>query len=421
MILALAVNMDWEMTQMDVKGAYLNGNLEEEVYMKQPEGYDDGTEKVCRLIKTLYGLKQAGREWNKKLNASLMGQGFRRLDADPCAYIRETDDHIEIITVWVDDLLVFADRSDVMDKLKKEIQTLYEVSDLGSPQKIVGIEIDRNRTEGRLKISQMQYIENLLAKYNMTDCKPVATPMDTSVDLDDEDELPEDSPLRALYASLVGSLMFLAIATRPDISATVRKLTTFISRPGQVHWNAAKRVLRYLKGAKTLGITYVKDQNFDRKNVLQGFSDASFNTDTDAKSVTGYAFTSAGGAVTWGSRKQGLMALSATEAECLALTETTQEAMWLRTLLDNLSLKQMVPTSIEEDNQGTIALTENPQFHRRSKHYNPKLYYIREKIAEKAIDVNYCATGEMTADVLTKPLAKPAHDAHVKRLGMTLD
>jgi hypothetical protein len=148
---------------------------------------------------------------------------------------------------------------------------------------------------------------------------------------------------------------------------------------------------------------------------MSWFLDASFNLDTDAKSVTGYAFTSAGGAVTWGSRKQGLMALLATEAECLALTKTMQEAMWLRTLLDNLSLKQMVPTSIEEDNQGTIALTENPQFHQQSK------YYICEKIAEKAIEVNYCATGEMTADVLTQSLAKPVHNAHVKRLGMALD
>ena len=148
MILALAVNMDWEMTQMDVKGAYLNGNLEEEVYMKQPEGYGDGTDKVCQLIKTLYGLKQAGREWNKKLDASLKGQGFHSLLADPCVYIRETEDHLEIITVWVDDLLLFADTSDIMDNLKKEIQTLYEVSDLRSPQKIVGIEIDHNCTEG---------------------------------------------------------------------------------------------------------------------------------------------------------------------------------------------------------------------------------------------------------------------------------
>ena len=157
--------------------------------------------------------------------------------------------------------------------------------------------------------------------------------------------------------------MFLAIATRPDIAAAVRKLTTFISRPGQAHWNAAKRVLRYLKGTKTLGITYVKENNFDKHDVLQGYSDTSFNQDIDAKLITGYVFSSAGTMVTWGSRKQGLMALSATEAECLMLIEAMQEALWLHTLLNDLSFTQMVPTPIEEDNQSTIALTENPQFH----------------------------------------------------------
>ena len=154
-----------------------------------------------------------GKSGTKKLNASLKGQGFHSLLADPCVYICKTEDHLEIITVWVDDLLLFANTSDIMDNLKTEIQTLYEVSDLGSPQKIVGIEIDCNCTEGQLKISQTQYIENLLAKYNMTDCKPVATPMDVSINLDDEEELPEDSPLRELYASLVGLLMFLVIVT----------------------------------------------------------------------------------------------------------------------------------------------------------------------------------------------------------------
>ena len=131
--------------------------------------------------------------------------------------------------------------------------------------------------------------------------------------------------------------------------------------------------------------------------------------------------SSAGAAVTWGSQKQGLMALLATEAECLTLTEATQEASWLRTLLNDLSFTQMVPTPIEEDNQSTIALTEIPQFHRWSKHFNPKLFYLREKIADEEIDVNYCATGDMPADVLTKALPKPAHKAHVKSLGMTLD
>ncbi len=351
----------------------------------------------------------------------LREQGFDQLQADPCAYIRETAEHFEIITTWVDDLLLFTDTAETMNKLKEELQTLFEVTDLGSPQKIVGIEIDHDRIRGRLKISQAQFIDNLLAKYNMADCKPVATPMDASVNLDEEDELPEASLIRALYSSLVGSLMFLVIATRPDIANAVRRLASFMSRPGEVHWIAAKRVLRYLKGTRTLGITYIKGKDLNKQCPLRGCSDANFNSENEAKSVTGFVFTCAGGAISWGSRKQTLTALSTTEAECLALTETAQEAIWLRTLLGDLKLVQTLPTPLQEDNQGAIALSENPQFHRRLKHFLPKLHFIREKISDKTISVEYCATDELMADVLTKPLPKNAHQSHVHQMGMTVD
>lgn len=214
MILALAVNFNWELMLMDVKGAYLNGNLEEEVYMLQPDGFGDGTNKVCHLIKTLYGLKQAGQEWNKVLDTCLKGKGFKNLGANPCAYIWKTDGLIDIIAAWVDDLLLFLDTTQMMNKLKAELKTLFDVTDLGSPQKIIRIEIDHNRTKGQLKISQTQYIDHLLEKYNMTNCNPVATPMDPSVNLDNVEELPEDSPIWELYHTLIGELMYLSIATR---------------------------------------------------------------------------------------------------------------------------------------------------------------------------------------------------------------
>jgi hypothetical protein len=215
--------------------------------------------------------------------------------------------------------------------------------------------------------------------------------------------------------------MFLAIATRPDIIFAVVKLATYISRLGQTHWVAAKRILRYLKGTKDLGIIYVKEKDFNKANLLRGYSDASFNSEANAKSMTGYTFLSAGAAITWGSRKQTLTALSSTEAECLALTEASQETVWLRTLLSELKFPQLEPTPIMEDNQGTIALTENPQFHRRSKHFNPKLHFIRDQITDKQVTIKFCETSQMTADVLTKALSKPVHEAHIKGLGMASD
>jgi hypothetical protein len=321
----------------------------------------------------------------------------------------------------VDDLLLFSDTTQMMNKLKAELKTLFDVTDLGSPQKIVGIEIDHDRTKGQLKISQTQYINHLLEKYNMTNWDPVATPMDPSADLDNAEELPEDSPIQELYRTLIGELMYLSIATRPDDANTIQKLASYVSHPGEIHWRAAKRALRYLKGMKTLGITYTKDPNLDRQCLLHGSSDASFNSEEGGKSIMGYVFTCAGGAISWGSQKQSLTALSATEAECLALTEATQEAVWLRTLLEELHLPQTLPTPIQEDNQGMIALSKNPQFHRRLKHCLPKLYFIHEKVSDRMIRIKYCPTEEMMADVLMKALPKAAHQSHVQRMGMTVD
>jgi hypothetical protein len=206
-----------------------------------------------------------------------------------------------------------------------------------------------------------------------------------------------------------------------NIIFAVVKLATYISRLGQTHWVAAKRILRYLKGTKDLGIIYVKEKDFNKANLLRGYSDASFNSEANAKSMTGYTFLSAGAAITWGSRKQTLTALLSTEAECLALMEASQETVWLCTLLSELKFPQLEPTPIMEDNQGTIALTENPQFHRRSKHFNPKLHFIRDQITDKQVTIKFCETSQMTADVFTKALSKPIHEAHIKGLGMASD
>ena len=182
-ILALAVKEDWEIQQMDVKGAYLNGDLKEKIYMKQPEGFSDGTAQLCRLIKTLYGLKQSGREWNNKLNSKLHNIGFERLQSDPCIYIRKTN-RIEIITVWVDDLLLFTKDKIQMDNLKRELDNLFEITDLGEPSKLIGIEITRDRANGTLTISQTKYIESILEKEKMDNANPVSTPLDPNVKLE---------------------------------------------------------------------------------------------------------------------------------------------------------------------------------------------------------------------------------------------
>ena len=230
----------------------------------QPHGFTDGTNRVCRLVKTLYGLKQSGREWNQEFNSKLTGRRFRRTQSDPCVYVRKDKHHTEIITVWVDDLLLFTDTEKRMKNLKSELGELFEVTDLGEPSKIVGIEMCRDRKAGTLRLTQMKYIESLLRQYGLENTNSVGMPMDPNIKLSAAPETENDEPgaRSNSYASLIGSLMYLAVATRPDIVFAVYQLASYTANPSMQHWTAAKRVLRYLSGTRNWGITYRKNSNF---------------------------------------------------------------------------------------------------------------------------------------------------------------
>jgi hypothetical protein len=270
--------------------------------MAQPEGFEDGTGRVCRLKKTLYGLKQSGREWNIELNTRMTNLGFKRLQADVCVYIRKTAGGIEIITVWVDDLLLFTNTPSLMQKLKDQLKTKFDITDLGEPKKIVGIEITRNRPKKSIRISQTRFIETILAKENMKSCNPVGTPFEPGVGLT-KNTGEQDSEMQKRYASLIGSLMYLAVATRPDIAYTIHRLTTFTANPSKEHMGAAKRVLRYLSGTRELGITYRRLDDTEVR--FYGWTDADFANDAqDRISISEYVFKLGEGAITWSSKKQ---------------------------------------------------------------------------------------------------------------------
>ena len=249
-ILALAVKNDWEIQQMDVKGAYLNGDLKEEIYMNQLEGFDDGTSRLCHLIKTIYGLKQSGQEWNHKLNTKLTEMGFERLQSDPCIYIRKTNS-IEIITVWVDDLLLFTNSKDRMDALKRELANQFKITDLGEPNKLVGIKITQDKENGTLTISQTKYIEAILEKYGLENANSVSTPLDPNIKLEPQQMHNDASTINGNYASLTGSLMYATIGTRPNIAYAVNKLCLFNNNPDMIHWTAAKKGTKISKRDKT--------------------------------------------------------------------------------------------------------------------------------------------------------------------------
>lgn len=417
-ILAIAIIKGYSILQMDVKGAYLNGTLKEKVYMTQPEGHNDGTGRVCLLVKTLYGLKQSGREWNKELDAKLKKYAFTRLKSDPCVYVRRKGDDVAIITVWVDDLLLFASSDDILQSVKTQLCAEWEITDLGEPSKIIGIEITRIR-DG-IKISQEKYVESILKREGMEGANPVSTPMDPHEKLVPNPDGNEGNRSNS-YARLLGELQFLANATRPDIAFAVNKLSAYTANPSLQHTGALKRILRYLAGTKSYAITYSKyhpQRVLEGQNLFHGYADAAYNNTDDRKSTSGYVFQMGGGAVTWRSKKQSTIALSSTEAEYVALCEAGREACWLRNLLEELGESQLSPTLIKGDNDGSIAMARNPQFHKRSKHIETKWHWVRDMVENETIALESCRDPDQTADVLTKPLPRPKYRKHVTEMGL---
>ena len=305
------------------------------------------------VIKSLYGLKQAGREWNIEFNEQLKTHGWNPSMVDPCAYFRKTMEGLEIIVVWVDDLLLFASNKALMMKMKSELQSIFEITDLGEPTRIVGIEIDRDRTKNTITISQKQYLQMILEKEGMENANPVGMPMDPGIQLNPSERESEGSYEEygsKSFTSLIGSLMFLAVATRPNIAFTVYRLGSFMSNPNMSHWTAAKRVLRYLSGTRDYGLTYRTDKPVPGNNHFVGYSDTSYANNADQTSVSGYVFLMNGAAISWGSKKQNDVALSSTESEYIALAEAAREAIWLWNLLHGLEYTQPQPTKLYSEN-----------------------------------------------------------------------
>jgi Reverse transcriptase (RNA-dependent DNA polymerase) len=384
--------------------------------MQQPKGCEDGINQVCRLIKPLYSLKQAGCEWNDKLDVKLKVHDYKCLFADPCAYIWWDAGNFGILTVWVDDSLLFASSDSTMDRMKEMLHSEWEVTDLGEPSKIVSIKV--THSDNSISISQAKYIENLLQKEWMSEVNPVCMPMDPHIqlvpNLDDNEHNRSNS-----FSKLLGCLQFIANSTRPDISYAVNRLTAYTANPGLEHHSAIKQILQYLAGMKTLGITYWKSQDVtEANNLFHGYADAAYANAKDLKSMTGYVFLAAGGVITWKSKKQSVIVLSSTEAEYIVLSEAGHEAMWLRNLYGELGFPQQFVTVIKGDNDGSVVLTHNPQFHQQSKHIAICHHWIQDLVANKVLNIKNCCDPEQTTDVLTKALPNPKHSWHQEEMGI---
>ena len=413
-LLSFAIQNNLHVHQMDVVTAFLNGHLEEEIYMEQPEGYiKPGQEHlVCKLKKSIYGLKQSPRCWSKAFTEFMMEIGFKQSTSDPCVFVRSRKE-LEILAVYVDDLILITESTESMNELKVALKERYKMKDMGELSYILGISVIQDKKKNRVILHQKHYIEAILKKYGMDNANPVATPADANVKLIKSDGVSKPVDQQA-YQSMVGSLLYAAMATRPDIAQAVSAVSKFNANPDAAHLTAVKRILRYLKGTVNFALKYEQSDS----GALIGFSDADWAGDQDdRRSTTGNVFLLNGGAVSWLSKKQATVALSTAEAEYIALSQAAQEGIWLKRLLSDLGVEAM-STLILEDNQGAIAIAKNPVNHSRTKHIDIRYHYIRECVQNGQIELQYCPTNDMKADIFTKPLPRQKFEYFRGEIGL---
>ena len=387
--------------QMDVDTAFLYGDLDEEIYLKAPDGIETRG-KVLKLKKSLYGLKQASRNWNNTIDKHLLANGFMRSQVDNCLYIRHSDNGIELILLYVDDLLVVAKDMSGINRIKQVMIDRFKMKDIGKISVFLGMEVNIKRESHQLTVTQFQYTKRILSAFDMTECKSVSTPMESRLKLPDGSDVKDDEIIDKPYRKLIGSLLYLSTHTRPDIAEAVGSLSRNLERPTREHWEAGMYLLRYLRGTIEHGIVFEGDE----ANLI-GYSDASWASTFDMRSVSGYVFKMNNAAISWRSRKQSVVALSSTEAEYVALAEAVKEAIWLKKLFIELQLmNQGSSTLVYEDNMSCIKVSKNDSSHGRMKHVDIKYHFIRDQVEKKEINIQYCKTTDMIADLLTKSLGK---------------
>ena len=348
----MAASHSWELHHLDVKTAFLHGDLKKKVFVSQPEGFViKGKEtKVYKLNKALYRLRQAPRAWNEKLNAVLHELKFVRCLKEPSLYQKKVQEHLLVVAVYVDDLLVTGSSLDMIVDFKKGMAAKFDMFDLGRLSYYLGIEVTQR--EGSIVLSQEKYAAKIIEEAGMKECNPTHIPMDAGLKLGKADE--ENSVDERDYRKNIGCLRYL-IHTRPDLACSVGILSRYMHNPKESHKAALKQVLRYLQGTLSYGLKFEAKP----KEGLVGYSDSSYNVDPDdSKSTAGHIFYLGGNPITWCSQKQEIVALSSCEAEFMATTETTKQAIWLQDLLNEIFGHSREKVMIRIDNKSAIALSK---------------------------------------------------------------
>jgi transposase InsO family protein len=408
-ILALAASQSWPLHQMDVKNAFLHGDLKEEVYMKLPNGMPTSSSNtVCKLKRSLYGLKQAPRVWFEKFRSTLLGFSFIQSQYDPSLFLQRTAKGIVVLLVYVDDIVVTGSDQKGISKIRELLHSSFHMKELGRLTYFLGLEV-HYQSEG-IFLNQQKYIKDLVQLAGLTNSNSVDTPMEVNVKYRrDEGELLDDP---TLYRKLVGSLIYVTI-TRPDISFAVHTVSRFMQAPRHLHFSAVQRIIKYLLGTSRRGLFFPNNSTLQ----LQAYSDADWAGCPDTrKSTTGWCMFLGNAAISWKCKKQDSVSKSSTEAEYRAMSAACSEIVWLRGLLTELGFSQGQPTSLHADNTSAIQIAANPVYHERTKHIEVDCHSIREAYDRRIINLPHVSTSDQTADIFTKSLTRQRHNFLVSKL-----
>jgi hypothetical protein len=424
-VLHVGASRGWDIQQVDIKTAFLNAPLppDEVQYTRQPRHFEEpGKEDwLWKLVMALYGLKQAGRAWNRAMHEAMLEWGFRRLLCEWCVYVRVVDGVTNLVAVHVDDMLCAASEAIANVQFKDQLRSKWNISDLGEVAFCLGIAVVRDPERRTVSLSQTALIDRLVSQFHQLDADTVRTPMEHKLPL--ERPSPTAPPLSreemehlaaTPYRSLVMSMMYIALGTRPDISYAITKLAQFLDCYNTSHWQAAIRVLRYLKGTRTMSLTLGGHNPIS----LSGHTDSDFANDAGRKSVMGYCFSLGSGAISWSSRKQKVVALSSTESEYISASEGAKDACWLRMLARGLTVSVTTPTDLFVDNNSAIILANDQSLHIRAKHIDIRYHHIRDCTEKKKLRILRVPTENNTADTFTKALPFPAFIRHRASLGV---
>ncbi|WKA06841.1 hypothetical protein VitviT2T_024721 [Vitis vinifera] len=413
-LLSLAANLDWPLQQFDVKNAFLHGELSEEVYMDLPPGCmvsENQCQKVCKLKKSLYGLKQSPRAWFGRFTKSMRAFGYRQSNSDHTLFLKKQHGKITALIVYVDDMVVTGNDPEERKALQNYLSREFEMKDLGPLKYFLGIEVSRS-SEG-IFLSQRKYVLDLLQETGMSGCQPVNTPIEEGLKLCVEPN--QVSTDKGRYQRLVGRLMYLA-HTRPDLAYALSVVSQYMHNPGEQHMNAVMRILRYLKNAPRKGILFAK--NVDHQSI-EVYTDADWaGAVDDRRSTSGYFTFVGGNLVTWKSKKQNVVARSSAEAEFRGMALGLCEALWLRLLLQDLGYLSRQPIRLFCDNKAACDIAHNPVQHDRTKHVEVDRFFIKEKLDDKIVELPKIRSEDQLADILTKAVSSQVFSKFLNKLGM---